>query len=878
MKRHAILVVLLVLASAAGAAWAAEILEADPYRQPGTPRAMRAAGSIQSLSQVRLHEMPAVDVERLRREDAEYAATHFEKDRRIGHLRKIAVDPTRFGTWEDLPNGDRLWRAQVRSARALWLVLGFTTFRLDPGAELFIYSPGGEIVQGPFTSDHVRDHGQLWTTPIEGDALVVELYWPKHLAGRDPNIHLGKISHGYEPFGSIGQIQDPPQSEDPTVDAGACNIDVQCPLGDDWQDEKQGVVLTLRNGSRICTGSMIAQAGGEECLPMMLTADHCHGSVSDGPSMSLLFNFERPACESGTPPTDDVHGGGAVLRATSSNSDFSLFEMNTMPPAEFNPYWNGWNRNPAAATETYGIHHPANDEKKICYNDDAVIDGSNYGPNHWRITEWEQGTTEGGSSGSPLFDQDSRIIGQLHGGTASCSSITWDEYGKIDASWEGDGAADSRLRDWLDPSGTGEEQIDGTYGPVCGAPAPSLSVNATTVDDTSGNGDSIVDVDETFTLLVDLINRGSLDATNVSGTLSTSTPGVVLNDGGADWVDIPSSEIRGSNAPHFNISTTAGFVCGDSIELGLFLVSDERPEGWNREVSIPTGTPQVTINYEDDMESGVGTWTAQTLQGASAGWAQSTTQAQSGSTSWFVADPAEVSDHVLSMESFVVQAGTELIFAHRLNTEGGFDGGVLEYQQDAGAWTDAGALIVEGGYNDTISTQYSSPLAGRDAWSGDNGGFQPVRVALDSLTGSTVQFRWRFASDTSVSDEGWYVDDVSVERTDYLCSPVVPGEVPSGIGATPFTVDKDPGGYLLTWSAPTSGAAVSDYVLYSTTLNAYAPTCEANLGTGTSAVLADMTDNRGFLVVARGSSGEGSYGVDGAGSARAKSAGGDVCP
>ena len=353
---------------------------------------------------------------------------------------------------------------------------------------------------------------------------------------------------------------------------------------------------------------------------------------------------------------------------------------------------------------------------------------------------------------------------------------------------------------------------------------------------------------------------------------------MVLNDGGADWVDIPSSEIRGSNAPHFNISTTASFVCGDSIELGLFLVSDERPEGWNREVSIPSGTPQVTINYQDDMESGPGTWTAQTLQGASAGWAQSTTQAQSGSTSWFVADPAEVSDHVLNMESFVVDPGTELIFAHRLNTEGGFDGGVLEYTQDGGAWTDAGALIVEGGYNDTISTQYSSPLAGRDAWSGDNGGFQPVRVALDSLAGSTVQFRWRFASDTSVSDEGWYVDDVSVERTDYLCSPVVPGEVPSGLGATPFTIDKDPGGYQLNWSAPTSGAAVSDYVLYATPLNAYAPTCEANLGSGTSAVLADLTDNRGFLVVARGSSGEGSYGVDGAGAARAKSAGVDVCP
>ena len=846
----------------------------DPYVDPGTPQGMLRTSGLQPLTQVALREMPPVNVERLRQEDAEHAANSLTKDARIGHLMKVAISPSNFGTWEELSGGDQLWRARVRSANARWIVLAFTTFRLPKGAELFVYGADGQRVQGPFTSAHVRDHGQLWTTPIAGDELVVELFWPRDRVGTVPNMFLGKISHGYEPFGNIGQLPDiPGDPGDPTPQAGACNIDVQCPLGDEWQDEKQGVVLTLRNGSRICTGSMIAQAGGEDCKPMMLTADHCHGNVSDGPSMSLLFNFERPGCEAGIAPTNDVHGGGAVLRATSSNSDFSLFEMNTMPPAAFNPYWNGWNRNPAAATETYGIHHPANDEKKICYNDDAVIDGSNYGPNHWRITEWEQGTTEGGSSGSPLFDQDSRIIGQLHGGTASCSSITWDEYGKISASWEGDGAADSRLRDWLDPSGTGEETIDGTYGPVCGAPAPSLNVEATTVDDASGNSDAIIDVGENFSLLVDVINRGSLAATNVSGTLSTTTAGVTLDDDLSSWVDIPSTEIRQSDAPHFSLTTASDFVCGTPIELGLYLVSDERPEGWNRSVLLPTGTPDVTISYQDDMESGAGTWTPQTLQGASTGWAQSTTQAASGTTSWFVADPPEISDHVLVMEAFTPsQAGTELTFMHRLNTEGTYDGGVLEYQQDGGAWTDAGPLIVEGGYNGTISTSYNSPIAGRDAWSGDNGQFTAVRVDLDSLTGSSLVFRWRFASDTSVADEGWYVDDVLVEQTNFICTPVTPGEVPNGAGSTPFTIDKDPGGFLLQWSAPTSGAAVTDYVLYQTGLGSYDPSCEANLGSGTSVVLSDLTDDRGFLIVARGSSGEGSYGTDSSGTARATAA------
>ena len=40
---------------------------------------------------------------------------------------------------------------------------------------------------------------------------------------------------------------------------------------------------------------------------------------------------------------------------------------------------------------------------------------------HWRLN-WDEGGTEGGSSGSPLFD-DENIVGQLHGGSESVAAL-----------------------------------------------------------------------------------------------------------------------------------------------------------------------------------------------------------------------------------------------------------------------------------------------------------------------------------------------------------------------------------------------------------------------------------------------------------------------
>jgi hypothetical protein len=159
-------------------------------------------------------------------------------------------------------------------------------------------------------------------------------------------------------------------------------------------------------------------------------------------------------------------------------------------------------------------------------------------------------------------------------------------------------------------------------------------------------------------------------------------------------------------------------------------------------------------------------------------------------------------------------------------------------------------------------------------WAGDSGGWVEATADLSSLAGAAVRFRWRFATDTSVSDEGWYVDDVVVDATSYTCEAALarPGEA-SGLGGSPFRIDKDPLGFALAWTAPTTGGATASYRLYRTVLGGPpSPECEADLGAGTSLVVSDLTDDRGFLVVGRNAAGEGSYGDDSVGAPRAPAA------
>lgn len=177
----------------------------------------------------------------------------------------------------------------------------------------------------------------------------------------------------------------------------------------------------------------------------------------------------------------------------------------------------------------------------------------------------------------------------------------------------------------------------------------------------------------------------------------------------------------------------------------------------------PTATPN-SCSVSEGFESGtLGIFTA---DGAPA-WAAVNTAANTGTYSAFAPDQGSISDTrlVLTNPFAIPGASTaaSLTFYHRVRTENTYDGAVLEISTDGGStWNDAGANITMGGYNGTISSSFSNPLAGRPAWTGNvpaGNGFAQVVVNLLPYAGQNVQFRYRLGSDTSVGATGVWTDD-----------------------------------------------------------------------------------------------------------------------
>jgi hypothetical protein len=144
-------------------------------------------------------------------------------------------------------------------------------------------------------------------------------------------------------------------------------------------------------------------------------------------------------------------------------------------------------------------------------------------------------------------------------------------------------------------------------------------------------------------------------------------------------------------------------------------------------------------------------------------------------------DPATVSDKRLTSPPvtipFLQNAG--LMFRHNYAFEDGFDGGVLEISIDGGAFQDAAAFILQGGYNGTISTCCGNPLAGRPAWTGSSGGFITTQLGLPN--GHTIALRWRMGSDNGGSGQGWRIDTLQG-----FCEGPTPTSTPTvTVSATP---------------------------------------------------------------------------------------------
>ncbi len=523
----------------------------------GNPKSWYSKTPLQNIT---AQVLPVINVDLLKSEDA---ITDAERSGpwRFGYPHEVNIDLLQNGIWDNAYGGGRTCRMEFASKDALTMNLYFSKFNLPEGAHLHVFNSDRSILDGAYTSANNQPDKELATIPVSGNRIVVEYFEP---AGKleTAEVVIRSVIQGYRP---VRSFFDAVYNEAKALNSsGHCNYDTKCsqlpgnPFGAPgaWDEQIASVAIMMNNGSSFCSGALVNNTANNG-TPYFLSANHCGTNYGGG--LSFLFKWESPTAVCATSasntngPTSNFINGG-TLRANRSGSDFALWQMNSTPPASYNIYYAGWDRSGAQPTQATGIHHPSGDVKKICREENSPYQSTAGGAQVWWINQWEYGITEPGSSGSPLFDQNKRIIGQLYGGLAACSGTVdngqYDYYGRFNVSWNTGTTAATRLRDWLDPLGTNPQFIDG-YNPN----APTAQYDAGINSITGING--FYCNQSSFVPQVQLSNDGS-------AALTSATITYQLSGGGSNiylWTgNIASGQTAQVNLPMITVPSSGTFV------------------------------------------------------------------------------------------------------------------------------------------------------------------------------------------------------------------------------------------------------------------------------------------------------------------------------
>ncbi len=391
------------------------------------------------------------------------------KTRRFGVTIPVGVDFFKKADVVEVDNG-KLWILKISCQEAQALVLYSDNFYLPKGGELYLYNNDHSKVIGAFTSINNHELKTFATELVYGDEMTMEYFQPNTVTEKAV-IEISKIGYAYRDCAG-----DYSKSSSEYGSSGSCNVNVNCSEGDNYRNAQRGVVrilLVTASGMGWCSGSLVNNTS-RDLSPYLLSAAHCVEDVSSSyySQFVFYFNYESPGCSATTEPTSRTLTGATLKAKAADGSDFLLMLLNDTVPQAYNAYWNGWDAGTTASTSGVGIHHPAGDIKKISTYTSSLVSTTyyQYATNAHRLVQWVSttngdGITEGGSSGSPLFNSAGQIVGTLTGGNSYCNASTAnrnDNYGKMSYHWTSNGSTDAlRLKPWLDPTSSGVTQMTG---------------------------------------------------------------------------------------------------------------------------------------------------------------------------------------------------------------------------------------------------------------------------------------------------------------------------------------------------------------------------------------------------------------------------------
>lgn len=409
-------------------------------------------------------------------------------------------------------SGNCIYSLTLESDEAISLSLKFSEFNLTKSSILSIYTKY-ELTDSITAAEN--NPAQKWQTrSYNGNTLNIILQIPSEEV-MFAKLKIASVYLGFKEYDNTPDFGSPGAS-------ATCNVNVVCPQGSGWANERNSVAIIKADDSHFC-GALVMNTCGTN-RPFLLTANHARAAKPDVDEYVFQFLFFSTDCNSNVGYREDLQFYGSTLKAASALSDFTLLELNQIPAANTGLTYAGWTTQTNQIFSTTMLHHPAADVMKISqdYQSPQFVTLQPSGMQCWR-TELDLGGFQGGSSGGPLFNQSRRIIGQLFGKrTENLGDPCHPEAfsGRFHVSWTGDGTNETRLSNWLDPNNSGATSTNTTNVNALFAHVsnPTLNIGGTPTDSYICSGSS------TYTLSGMPANVNATIVWSVSNPSAASIP------------------------------------------------------------------------------------------------------------------------------------------------------------------------------------------------------------------------------------------------------------------------------------------------------------------------------------------------------------------
>ncbi len=407
------------------------------------PQAQPRSAAFPALFQDNVVVTPALDVEKLKQEDAQLDG--------IGPLRMGVVQDftAPAGRWTPFSDGSWIWTLAIKATGAQAVRVQISNWTPPLGTELVVYNPlNPAFALGPLTRAYQPQGGPLWTPTVYAETVYIEYYVPP---GFDHTLPAAQL----QVDGVLNQYRALPFEGSP-LDELPCHLDVTCyPT---WAAASKGVGAVSYVSNHLgffCTGAMLNR-NPTDFTPLFMTAAHCGINAGNASTVLATWFYQTSACN-GAPPDPNTlpQTQGVVLLAKDVGLDWTFIGMSSHNTGGVT--FEGWDSsyfaNNSAATS---ISHPAGSYKRIAFGTKVGDDGSTpdpnnppncMGSNHTHV-QFAQGNgrIEPGSSGSPVFDGSQRVRATLScGSNFTCTGTEDADYGRLDQMYP-------ELAPWLAPT------------------------------------------------------------------------------------------------------------------------------------------------------------------------------------------------------------------------------------------------------------------------------------------------------------------------------------------------------------------------------------------------------------------------------------------